>query len=267
MILSGLVVAQKIYQNIKEDTKTLSIKAVKPTLAVILVGENPASLAYIRLKEKRALELGIDFKLFHLPSIATQKQLSEVLADLNQNRHIQGIVVQLPLPNNFDQEKVLKIIDPKKDIDGFYSNFTPPTAQAILEIFKFYDINLVNKKIVIVGRGRLVGGPLKKIFIKMGLRPIVCDSKTKNLTQETLLADILISAAGVPGLIKSEMIKKGAVLVDAGTSESDGKLIGDIDKSCYQKASSYSPVPGGVGPVTVACLFKNLIAATRELED
>jgi len=228
------------------------------------VGEDSASQSYIQAKQKAADNLGLGFRLHHFPGIASENQVSQLLVELNQDKSIHGIIVQLPLPEGFDTEKILKAIDPQKDIDGFSGRFTAPTALAIYELLKFYRIDLKNKKIVIIGYGRLVGQPLKKLLTAQGFEPLVCDSRTNNLARETRKADILISATGAPGLIKENFVKDGVVLIDAGTAENNGKIIGDIDSSAYQKAKAYTPVPGGVGPVTVACLMRNLVEAIKK---
>lgn len=255
MVLYGQPVADKIYENLKKQINQLN---QKPGLAVVLVGENPASLLYVGKKQEKAQELGIDFKLYHFPSIVPEKDVLTLINKLNQDKNIHGILVQLPLPQSISTDKVLKEIEPKKDIER-----VSPAALAILEILKYYKIDLKNKKIVLVGRGKLVGAPLEKILCGSGLETQVCDSKTPDLKSQTLSADIIISAVGEPGLITAEMISEKAIMIDAGTAESGGKTIGDVEKSVYEKVSAYSPVPGGVGPVTVATLYKNLIEAAE----
>lgn len=260
MVLSGRPLARAIYRQLKLKIQKL---ASKPALAVILVGNNPASLKYIQIKKKRARELGIVFKLFHLDQNFPQETIKELINNLNGDSEINGIVIQLPLPANFDTEKIIAIVSQDKDIDGLKEGYPPPTAAAILEILKFYSINLADKKIVLVGHGQLVGKPLEKMLGEQNLNITVCDSRTKNLKEKTVQADILISAAGAPGLIKPDWVKAGAVIIDAGTAESDGKLVGDVGSEVYQKNVSYTPTPGGVGPVTVAMLFKNVVAASK----
>lgn len=268
MILYGQPVAEKIYAHLVKEIEQLKVKNIMPQLAVILVGEDPASLKYIQLKEKKAQELGIAFKLYHLPKNAMQKTIEDLITDLNKNKFVHGIIIQLPLPVDFETDKLLGLIQKNKDIDGFLGEYSAPTTAAILEIMKYYNIDLNNlpagrqgKRIVLVGRGKLVGQPLEKFLTAQGYEPLVCDSKTKTLAEKTKEADILISAAGVPGLIKSNMVKDGAVVIDVGTSESNGKMVGDVDAPVYQKNISYTPNHGGVGPVTVAYLMKNLVEA------
>jgi methylenetetrahydrofolate dehydrogenase (NADP+)/methenyltetrahydrofolate cyclohydrolase len=263
MILYGKPVAEKIYGQLKQEITKLQEKKFPISFGAILVGENLPSLKYIAVKEKAAQNLGIDFKLFQLPAITSQKKVEELIESLNTNKFISGIVVQLPLPEDFETDEILEKINKNKDVDGFLGSYPAPTAQAILEILSFYKIDLKNKKIVIIGKGRLVGRPLEKILKDKHLNYKICDSKTENLEQKTLQADILISATGEPGLIRPEMVKKEAVIIDAGTAESNGKLTGDVDQKVYEKVEFYTPTPGGVGPVTVACLLKNVVEAAK----
>jgi len=260
MILSGKPVAEKIYEGLVQGLRKISRR---PKLAVILVGEDPASLSYLRVKEKIAKRLGIGFEMFHLPGAVQEKVVEKLIEDLNQNESISGIIVQLPLPGRFEQEKILKKIDRRKDIDGFYSDLSAPTAQGILEILKFYKIGLEKKRVVLVGHGRLVGKPLEKLLSKQAVKPIICDLKTANLNKKLKTADIIVSATGVVGLIKPEMVTSETIIIDAGTAEAKGKLVGDVDPSVYNKVKAYSPVPGGVGPVTVACLMRNVVLAAK----
>jgi methylenetetrahydrofolate dehydrogenase (NADP+)/methenyltetrahydrofolate cyclohydrolase len=264
MILKGLPVAEKIYASLVKDIAFLKQENLTPTLAIILVGEDPASLTYVRAKEKRAQILEINFKLMHFSGIVPESKILALIDDLNKSQDVDGIVIQLPLPEGLDTDKILRKIHPDKDIDGFFSQrFTPPTAQAIGEILKFYEIDLKNKKIVVVGYGRLVGKPLAKFFQKQGIKPVICTSNS-DVASETADADIIVSATGIPGLIKPEMVSAKAIMIDGGTAESRGKIRGDVDPRVYAKVAAYTPVPGGVGPVTVACLMRNLIAAAKE---
>ncbi len=255
MILYGEPVALEIYQTLSK---------AKASLAVILVGEDPVSLSYVHAKEKKALELGINFKLYCFPNIASERQVIELIEKLNSDSEIDGVIVQLPLPKEFDVNRVLKKISPDKDIDGFFSEkFTPPTVCAILEILNHYQIDLKGKKVVIVGHGRLVGKPLATLLQKKGIEPKICTSDS-DIAFETKDADIIISATGVLNLIKPEMVSEKAIIIDAGTAESNGKISGDIDPKVFDKVKSYTPTPGGVGPVTVACLMRNLVEATKK---
>jgi methylenetetrahydrofolate dehydrogenase (NADP+)/methenyltetrahydrofolate cyclohydrolase len=274
MILAAKPVTTKIYTQVAQDIKNLKSKNITPSLAVILVGENPASLSYVKVKDKIAQKYGIDFKLFHFPGFSSDRDVLKMLDSLNKDEKIQGIVVQLPLPEKFDTQKIISQINPQKDIDGLFSKIYPsPAAGAILEILNYYNIDFEskNKKIVVVGLGSLVGKPLVEILNSRAIYPIVCTSTTGNLASETIDADIVVSATGQPGLITAEMVSEKATVIDAGTAvppevrqSSNGKIIGDVDKSIYSKIANYSPVPGGVGPITVACLMRNLIEATKK---
>jgi len=261
MLLAGSIVAEKIYSQIRQEIVKLEEKNIQPFLATIIVGENPVSLNFIKIKEKTAFNLGIDFKINHLPGIATEKSVLELIGELNRNKAIHGLIVQLPLPKSFDITKIVQAIDPQKDIDGLLGRYMPPTAAAILEILQFYKFDYRSKKIILVGHGTLVGGPLEKMLMAQGIEPLVCDSKTTDLKGKLLTGNIIISATGVPGLIIPEMVNEDAIIIDAGTAECNGKIRGDVDPKVYEKVKAYSPVPGGVGPVTVACLMRNLIEA------
>ena len=260
MILDGNIVAEKIYTELKRQIAGFK---VKPVLAVLLAGEDPSSIAYTQMKEKKAKELKIGFRLYQIPEIGRQDELEKLIFDLNKNEYVGGIMIQLPLPEKFDTDKLLAQIDPKKDIDGLTGEKPTATACAIMEILNHYKIGFKGKKIVLVGRGRLVGRPLSKILSEMNLDLTVCDNKTLSLKKEVLKADIIITAVGSPGLIRESMVKKGAVIIDAGTAEAGGKIVGDVSSEAYSKASAYTPSKGGVGPVTVACLMKNLVEASK----
>jgi methylenetetrahydrofolate dehydrogenase (NADP+)/methenyltetrahydrofolate cyclohydrolase len=253
LILYGKPVAEAIEEKLKQEIGGLKARGIQPFLAVILVGDNPSSLLYVKKKEEKAEELGIGFKLYHFPTMTSEKEVIELISDLNQNKNIHGLIVQMPLPEGFNADNVLHAISCQKDIEKI-----SPAAQAILEILKFYRIDLKNKKIVLVGHGKLVGEPLEKLLKEQGTKPIICDSKTENLKTQIINADIIISAVGKPGLITAEMVSNKAVIVDAGTAESNGYSVGDVSSDVYQRAAAYSPVPGGVGPVTIMFLMKNL---------
>lgn len=261
MILYGKPVAEKIYEKIEKEKQGLK---EKPFLAILLVGNDPASLAYVHLKEKIANRLGFGFKIYHFLENVKQEKLENLIEDLNINKLVTGIVVQLPLPEGVDTDKIIEKVFEKKDIDGFSGIYVAPTVKAILDILNYYQIDLSLKKVVIVGHGRLVGGPLEKILKNQRINVTVCDSKTENLEDETLQADVLISATGVPGLISPEMVKKDTIVIDAGSSEANGKMVGDVAPEVYEKITDFTPNPGGVGPVTVAELFLNLVMATKK---
>ncbi len=263
MELSGKIVAQKIQAELKKEIQNLKEQGTIPSLAVILVGENPASLTYVRAKEAVAEKLGVDFRLFHFAINARENQVLDLVNELNNNNRFNGIVIQLPVPAEIDAEEIIQAVDPKKDIDGLQGQITPPAAGAIIELMKYYHLSWEGD-IVLVGHGRLVGEPLEKILVKQGLNPRIFNAQSPEIKHETLKAKILVAATGMPGLIKPEMVSSEAIVLDAGTAESGGKVKGDVEPAVYFKVKAYSPVPGGIGPVTVAMLMKNLVEAAKK---
>ncbi len=255
-IIDGRKIAEDIKNNLKNKVKGL-------TLAVILVGKDPSSLIYIKQKEKLCQELKVNFKIYTLQEDTIEEKLIELLKTLNEDKKINGILIQLPLPKHINRDNILKEISPKKDADGFNSDLMPCTPKAILKILENENISLKDKKIVVVGQGFTVGQPLTKILKNKGYSVITCNSKTPNLKEVTKQADILITAVGKPQLITKDMVKKGVVVIDAGTSRINNKVVGDVDfESVKEIASKITPVPGGVGPVTVAMVLENLLILT-----
>lgn len=268
-ILDGILVAQKINEQTQDDVLKLKAKNINPHLAVILVGEDPASQLYVSIKEKKCQKLGIDFSKYLLPANITEQEILYLIDSLNKDEEIHGIIIQLPLPKQFDSEKIINHIDSKKDADALTKKaiVNAPTAAGIVEMLRFYGIELENKKIVIVGYGKLVGKPLEKILKNdyKDLNIIICDSKTNNLSKITKSADIIISAVGKPHLITQQMVKNDVVIVDAGTSETNGEITGDVDWENLQNIASFiTPVKGGVGPITVAKLLENVVTLTKK---
>ena len=235
----------------------------KPNLAVIWIGDNPVSAKYVEHKMKTAKKIGVQFDLIKLQEAVEEEVVLEKIKQLNNDKNVDGIMVQLPIPENLNRGKIISAISKEKDIDGLRfcqnlnSNYYPPVVLAIIEAVKNSGTDYKVKKIALVGQGFLVGAPLAKYLKDVDIR--IADENTPDVGTITSDADIVISADGKPGLIKANMIKKGVVLVDAGTTEVGGKLTGDINPECYSKASCYTPVPGGIGPVTIAMLFKNLL--------
>ncbi|KKQ73558.1 MAG: Bifunctional protein FolD, partial [Berkelbacteria bacterium GW2011_GWB1_38_5] len=225
MVLYGQPVAEKIYQQLSQKINELKDKKIHPDLAIILVGDDLASIKYVKAKEKIARKLGVEFHLYYLKKDSSADKIISLIKDLNNNKFVNGIVVQLPLPSDLPTEEIIRTIDPKKDIDGFSGQFSAPTAEAIIKILSFYNIDYRNKKIVIIGHGILVGKPLAAMLKSQGIEAVVCDSKTNNLKKYTLKADILVTATGVKGLINQKMITSKTVVIDAGASESEGRLI------------------------------------------
>lgn len=261
MILYGKPVVLAIETELKQEIARLADINIRPFLAVILVGEDPASVLYTRKKEEKAQSLGIGFKLYAYPASVSQADLLLLINSLNHDASIHGIIIQLPLPQGFDTAELLSHISQEKDVDGLNGGLVPPAAGAVLELLNFYKIDLTNEKVVLVGRGKLVGGPLEEIFTQRNIDLTVCDSKTFSIKAETLKASVIISAVGKPNLITQDMVGSEAVVIDAGTAESNGSTIGDLSPSAYSYVQSYSPVPGGIGPITVAKLLKNVVEA------
>ena len=272
-ILDGRKIAEKIKQRLK--AQVIKMKN-KPGLAVVYAGSDPASLSYIMAKEKAAKEIGVNFLFYKFPAQVSEKKVVSLISGLNQNEKVSGIIVQLPLPAHLPKKGILNAIALEKDIDvlsdkarELFKNgrpiFIPPPAGAVLEFLKTAKKPLEKSTVVVVGRGMLVGEPVAMLLKQRAKRLIVCDRKTKSLTTETRKADILISAVGQPNLIKKEMVKKGAVVIDAGTAKYKGKIVGDVDFANVSPKISYiTPVPGGVGPVTVAMLLANVVKAAEK---
>lgn len=265
-ILDGKEVASHILSRVKKEAKGASLE-----LAVVKVGTHPASTTYIKRKKEIALSLGISFKVYEFPEDISQQELENEVDKIGKDSTTTGMIVQLPLPSSFNTEAVLNKIPEAKDVDvlskAAFDKFEkgelsilPPTVSAIAEMLLHYEIPIQGTTAVIVGRGRLVGLPARIYFESAGAKVIVAHSQTEDLAKTVQQGDIVVSGVGKPGLITGEMIKEGAVVIDAGTSVEDGVTTGDVDVESVSEIASYlSPVPGGVGPVTVACLFNNLV--------
>lgn len=257
MIIDG----KKIAREIEENLTDIVSQGEKRTLVVIIVGHNPASISYTKLKKMIGERIGVKVDLIHLEENTTEEELKDKIQELNKNENIHGVIVQLPLPSEIDTESVLAKISSEKDIDGLSgkSVFNAPVALAIEEILSRSNVTVSDKTVAIIGRGRLVGIPVAKWFRDMGANVEIISRDTKDISRVTLKADIIVSGAGSPYLLKPDMIKKGVIVIDAGTSEESGKLVGDVDPECADKCSLFTPVPGGVGPLTIVMLFKNLL--------
>ncbi len=272
MILSGKKIAEEILDEVKREAGK-----IKPTLGIVFVGKNPASEKYVGTKMLRAREVGIEAKLFRLPERTSKKTLLSLVEKLNKNRNIDGFIIQLPLPRHINQFEVLSAVDPKKDVDGFspynlgrlFSSgdpyFVPATPQGIMRILEYYGAKIEGANAVVVGRSVIVGKPVAALLLQKNATVTLCHSKTKNLSKHTKNADIVVAAAGSPGLITAGMVKKGAYVIDVGTTNVGGKLVGDVDFENVKKKAHASPVPGGVGPLTVAYLLKNTLKAAKFL--
>ncbi|MBS4759887.1 MAG: bifunctional methylenetetrahydrofolate dehydrogenase/methenyltetrahydrofolate cyclohydrolase FolD [Clostridium sp.] len=267
-IIDGKLVAKKILENLSDEILFLE---KKPCLAVIIVGEDPASKIYVNMKKKKAIELGIESIVIELPEDISQNELLEKIDELNQKPQVNAILVQLPLPKHIDTNTVIEKINPQKDVDCFHPYNAgkiatnnkpyvyPCTPKGILRLMEYYDIHPEGKNVVVIGRSNIVGRPVALMLLNENATVTVCHSKTENLNEITKEADIIISAVGKADLIKKEMIKQGAVIIDVGMNRNeDGKLCGDVDFwSVEEKASFITPVPGGVGPMTICTLMQN----------
>ena len=271
--LDGKALAEKMRAQIREETESL---ARRPTLAVILVGENPASQVYVRNKEKDCVECGILSQSYRLPAQTSEAQLLELIDVLNENDRVDGILVQLPLPEHISQEKVLHAIRPDKDVDAFHpfnvgkivtgeQGFLPCTPAGVMALLREYEIDIAGKDCVVVGRSNIVGKPMALLLLRENGTVTICHSKTANLSEVTARADILVSAVGKTGFITGDMVKEGAVVVDVAMNrDAEGKLCGDcVFDEVEKKASYITPVPGGVGPMTRLVLMQNTLAAAN----
>lgn len=266
MILDGKKVARELLDQLQQQIKE---KKLHKKLAIILVGDNPASLLYTSMKRKKAQEIGMEAEIHHFASTISEEELCLQIRSLQMT--VDGILVQLPLPPELNTEVVLNTISPEKDADGLTAaslgklfqkdeRYAPATPLAIIRLLEAYHLPLSGKEVVIVNRSALIGKPLALLFLHRGATVTVCHSQTRELSSYTLRADILVSAVGKPRFITAEMVKPGAIVIDAGIAQEGNGVVGDVDFSSVEKKVSYiTPVPGGVGPVTVAQLLANVV--------
>ena len=275
-ILDGKAVSLKVKESVKVRADELKKFGVEPTLAVILVGEDKASQTYVRAKEKACNEYGIKSVAHRLSENTTQNELLALINVLNLDDSIHGILVQLPLPKHIDTNVVLAAIDPRKDVDGFHAvnvgklvsgldGFVPCTPLGVMEILKEYGIDVAGLNAVVIGRSNIVGKPMANLLLNASATVTVTHSKTKNLKEICKNADLIVAAIGRPFFLKADMVKDGAVVVDVGINRlDDGRLVGDVDfDEVAPKCSYITPVPGGVGPMTIAMLLNNTILAAQ----
>lgn len=267
-ILDGKKIQEKRAKTLSSKIKKLK---KKPTLAIVQVGNNSASNIYINQKVKFGESIGANVEVFKLKETATEKYLEKLIGNLNEDKEINGIIVQLPLPKKLNVHNVIDFISPEKDVDGLTSvntkklnsnqkGIVPATAKGIKTILDEYKINVASKHVVVVGRSLLVGRSTANLFLNYDATVTICHSKTKNLAKITQSADILIVATGQKALISSKHLNKGQIVIDVGISVVDGELYGDVNKKALEsKNATYTPVPGGVGPMTVLSLFENLL--------
>jgi methylenetetrahydrofolate dehydrogenase (NADP+)/methenyltetrahydrofolate cyclohydrolase len=274
-IIDGLSVATGIQAQVKERVDRLVAKGVRPCLSTILVGENPASITYINKKQKAASDIGITTRDLRFSEALKQEELEEVISDLNADKRVHGVLVQLPLPKHIDQNTIINKLNPLKDVDGltpFNSGMLlkgnpvikPCTPAGILELLDFYKIDVMGMDVLIVNRSSLVGKPLACLLVERGASVMICHSKSKRLKEKLISAEMIISAVGNREhfTLSDDMVKSGAIIIDVGISRLNGRICGDVDfDSVRTKASWITPVPGGVGPMTVAILLKNTVSA------
>ncbi|MDD6239290.1 MAG: bifunctional methylenetetrahydrofolate dehydrogenase/methenyltetrahydrofolate cyclohydrolase FolD [Oscillospiraceae bacterium] len=276
-ILDGKALSAQCKETIRKEVEELAAKGCRPGMAVVLVGENPASKVYVRNKEKDCQECGIYSAMYHLPEETTEKELLELLDTLNHDASIHGILVQLPLPKQINSQRVIEAIDPQKDVDAFHPTnvgyltqgmprFAPCTPAGIVKLMEAYKIDPAGKHCVVIGRSNIVGKPMALLLLQKNGTVTICHSGTKDLKAQTLQADILISAVGKTGFVTEDMVKDGAVVIDVAMNRNaEGKLCGDVDYATVsQKASAITPVPGGVGPMTRVMLLENTLTACRQ---
>ena len=275
-ILDGKAVSLKVKESVKVRADELKKFGIEPTLAVVLVGEDKASQTYVRAKEKACNEYGIKSVAHRLSENTTQNELLALINVLNLDDSIHGILVQLPLPRHIDTNVVLAAIDPRKDVDGFHAvnvgklvsgldGFVPCTPLGVMEILKEYGIEVAGLNAVVIGRSNIVGKPMANLLLNASATVTVTHSKTKNLKEICKNADLIVAAIGKPFFLKADMVKDGAVVVDVGINRlDDGRLVGDVDfDEVAPKCSYITPVPGGVGPMTIAMLLNNTILAAQ----
>ncbi|KAI4310033.1 tetrahydrofolate dehydrogenase/cyclohydrolase catalytic domain-containing protein [Lactobacillus intestinalis] len=274
-ILDGKSLANLRAQKLKKEIEILKQDGIKPLFCVINIGDDPASKVYVKTKKRRAQEMGIEQKIYQLPSTESEESVLNLIDELNQDPFVHGIMVQMPTPEQIDVNHLLERIDPEKDVDGltptnighlWQSNHfvEPATAIGIMKLLEHYKINVAGKNVAIIGRSNIVGKPLAALMLEKDASVSVLHSKTKSLSTYTRMADIIIVAAGQANLLTSEMVKKGAVVIDVGINRVEGHLVGDVDfKQVLSKASWITPVPGGVGPLTVELLMEQVVKLTR----
>ena len=275
-IIDGKAVSQFVKDEVKKEVSALGEKGVTVGLAVIIVGNDPASRTYVNNKKKACEATGIISEEYALPEDTTMEELLALIRELNAKKSINGILCQLPLPKHLDEKIIIENIDPIKDVDAFHAvntghimigdySFLPCTPAGIMEMLKYYNIEIEGKECVVIGRSNIVGKPMAMLLLQKNGTVTVCHSRTKNLKEITSRADILVAAVGKPFFVTADMVKDGAVVIDVGMDRNkEGMLCGDVDFAEVEKKASYiTPVPGGVGPMTIAMLMKNTVTAAK----
>ena len=273
-VISGKEVSQKVKGEVREKALALKAKGIDVGLAVVIVGDNPASRVYVNSKKKACEEVGFNSYEYALPEETTQQELLDLVEELNNDEKVNGILVQLPLPKQIDENAIINAISPDKDVDAFHPfnvgkimigeyAFLPCTPAGIMELIDSTGVEIAGKSCVVIGRSNIVGKPMSVLLLHRSGTVTVCHSKTKNLKEICQNADILVAAVGRPNFVTGDMVKEGAVVIDVGINRmEDGKLCGDVNFAEAEKKASYiTPVPGGVGPMTIAMLMKNTLTA------
>ena len=278
-LIDGKLLSKKVQNHVRTSVEELKREyGVVPGLAVIIVGDDPASHAYVGMKEKACKNVGFYSIAHKMPNTITQNEIIEIITMMNNNPHIHGILVQLPLPEHIDTDAILEVIDPQKDVDGFHpcnigrmvtnlKSFVACTPLGVMRMFEEYNIDLEGKDVVVVGASNIVGKPMAALLLNANATVTVTHIHTKDLTQHTRNADIIIVGVGLPGLIKEDMVKEGAIVIDIGINRLEsGQLVGDVDYDAVAPKCSYiTPVPGGVGPMTIAMLLENTLKSAQLL--
>lgn len=275
-IIDGKAVSRAVRERVAKETKALKEQGIVPGLAVIIVGEDPASQVYVRNKEKACEEVGFFSEKFALPESTTQEELNALVKELNTRKDINGILCQLPLPKHLDDKEVINLIDPAKDVDAFHPvnvgaimigdyNFLPCTPAGVMELIHSTGVDVCGKKAVVIGRSNIVGKPMAMLLLHENATVEITHSKTQNLADITKEADILVAAIGKAKFVTADMVKDGAVVIDVGMNrDENGKLCGDVDfEAVKDKCAFITPVPGGVGPMTISMLMQNTLTAAK----
>ena len=276
IIIDGKKVSAQVKEQVRIETEEIVKKGIKPGLAVIIVGDDPASRVYVNNKKKACEKVGFLSKEFALPATTTQEELLSLVKELNEDKEINGILCQLPLPKGLDEKAVIEAISPLKDVDAFHASnvgkimigdydFLPCTPAGVMEMLHSYNIPVEGKECVVIGRSNIVGKPMAMLLLHENGTVTITHSRTKNLKEVTKRADILVAAIGKPKFVTADMVKEGAVVIDVGMDrDENGKLCGDVDfENVKEKCSAITPVPGGVGPMTIAVLMKNTLKACK----
>ncbi len=278
-LLDGRIVSDSLLTEVKKEVDVLKSKGFSPKLVVIVVGENPASKVYVKKKQEACGQVGILSELVLLPESVTEQELLAKIEGLNKDAAVTGMIVQLPLPKHISEPLVIKAINPYKDVDGFHAynvgkmflskdfeNMAPCTPKGIIKILEYYKIDVSGMDAVVIGKSNIVGKPMAVMLMNRGATVTTCHSRTKNLLKYSGDADLIVVAVGKPGFLKPDMVKEGAIVVDVGINRlENGKLVGDADfEGLQSKVSAITPVPGGVGPMTVACLLENTVTAAKK---